>query len=153
LGAPSVPPTGSDQGTGAAGNATNLLIAGIVERTIDGQGGLGGIDAFLSKRTGSGTLVWTRVVGTGLNDFGNAATFDSAGNAYMAGDTAGSLSGFTNAGETDLYVARYDASGTPTLLKQWGTSASDVAFGIQVDCERQHLYHRLHQRGARRADK
>ncbi len=125
--------TSSDAANGAAGNATNLLIAGNASATIDGQTPGGGNDAFLSKRTSTGALVWTRVVGTSAVDIGWGAAFDSAGNAYLAGYTTGSLPTFANAGGVDLFVARYDASGTQTLLKQWGTSGDDAAYGVQVD--------------------
>ena len=126
--------TGSDHVGGAAGNATNLLVAGTAAGTIDGQPRVGfQEDAFLSKRTSTGALVWTRVVSTFEVDDGRAAAFDSAGNAYMAGLTLGSLPTFTNAGGFDLFVARYDASGAQTLLKQWGTSGDDRAYGMQVD--------------------
>ena len=126
--------TGSDQAFGAAGNATHLLTAGFVTGTIDGQAHVGfQSDAFLSKRASSGALVWTRVVSTSGVDGGRAAALDSVGNAYMAGFTQGSLTGFTSAGSNDLFVARYDASGTQTLLQQWGTGGDDRAYGMQVD--------------------
>ena len=118
---------------GAAGNATNLLLAGRSPGTIDEQAPAGGQDAFLSTRDSTGAKVWTRVVGTFRDDTGVATAFDSAGNAYLAGYTAGSFSGFDNTGGYDLFVARYDASGNQTLLKQWGTGVGDIAQGIQVD--------------------
>ncbi len=112
----------------AAGNATHLLAAGLTTGTIDGQAGFGGTDAFLSKRDSSGALVWTRVVGTISSDSGRAAAFDGAGNAYLAGYTAASAFG-----SNDLFVARYDASGNRTLLKQWGSIGSDTAYDVEVD--------------------
>ncbi len=126
--------TGSDQVFGAVGNASHLLTAGFATGTIDGQPRVGfQSDAFLSKRASSGALVWTRVVSTSEFDGGRAAAIDSAGYAYMAGLTQGSLPTFTNAGGNDLFVTRYDASGTQTLLKQWGTGGDDRAYGMQVD--------------------
>ena len=128
--------TGTDNAVGAAGNSTNLLVAGVSTGTMDGQVQIGNGDAFLSKRSSTGALVWTRFVGTVQSDYGQAAAFDIAGNAYLAGSTQGSLSGFTNAGNLgsgDLFLARYDASGTQTLLKQWGTSGLDVVYAMTVD--------------------
>lgn len=122
-----------DFARGAAGNATHLLVAGHVNGTVDGQSGFGGLDAMLSKRDSGGALVWTRVVGTSMDDYAKGAAFDNTGNAYMAGLTLGSLPTFTNVGNSDLFVARYDASGTRTLLKQWGTIEGDVATGVAVD--------------------
>ncbi len=110
-----------------AGNATHLLVAGST------NGGLGfPTDAFLSKRDSAGALVWTRTLGTN-GTRGEAAAFDSTGNGYIAGYTDGSLSGFTNAGGDDLFVARYNASGDQTLLKQFGTTSNESATDMKVD--------------------
>ena len=111
-----------------AGNATYLLVAG------ETNGNLGfPTDAFLSKRDTTGAEVWSRTVGTSGNDRGGAAAFDSTGNAYIAGDTDGSLGGFTNAGGDDIFVARYNANGEQTLLKQFGTSSVESATDMKVD--------------------
>ena len=125
--------TGSDAALAAAGNATHLLMAGYATGTIDGQASLGGSDAFLSKRTSTGALVWTRTVGTSATDEAWGAAWDNAGNGYVVGHTAGSLPTFTNPGSFDLFLARYDAGGTQTLLRQWGTSGTEFASDIEVD--------------------
>ena len=125
--------TASDLAFAAAGNATGLLIAGGSRGSFDGQTQAGSQDAFLSKRTITGALVWTRFVGTIRPDIGTGAAFDSAGNAYLAGFTDGTLSGSTNTGGDDLFVARYNASGTRTLLKQWGSTSTDYSSDIEVD--------------------
>ena len=125
--------TTTDFVNGAAGNATHLLVAGRASGTIDGQAQVGVGDAFLSKRDSTGALVWTRVVGTTTTDSGEGTAFDSAGNAYLVGYTAGSMPAFTSAGGFDLFVARYDANGNQTLLKQWGTSSFDFAYNVKVD--------------------
>ena len=116
-----------------AGNATNLLATGFTQSSFDGQTNAGFNDAFLSKRDSTGTVLWTRFVGTSSDDRGSAATFDSAGNGYLAGFTLGSLSGFSNAGASDIFVSRYDPAGNLTLLKQVGTSGSDGASAVKVD--------------------
>ena len=124
---------GTEVAFAAAGNATHLLAAGYAIGTIDGQAQVGGNDAFLSKRTSGGALVWTRVVGSSDRDIGTGTAFDSVGNAYLAGYTSGSLPTFTNAGSSDVFVARYDASGTQTLLKQWVSPGNDQATDVEVD--------------------
>ena len=123
----------TDVAFSAAGNATHLLIAGYATGAIDGQAQVGSNDAFLSKRDSTGALVWTRVVGTSDYDAGSAAAFDSAGSAYLAGLTNGNLPTFTSAGSSDFFIARYDASGTQTLLRQIGSSGQDDAEAMQVD--------------------
>lgn len=116
-----------------AGNATNLLIAGQTIGSFDGQTNAQGFDAFLSKRDSSGTLIWTRFAGTSGNDLGQAAAFDSTGNGYLTGYTTGSFPGFSQLGGGDLFIARYDASGTRTLIKELGTTDLDWAYGVEAD--------------------
>jgi hypothetical protein len=116
-----------------AGNATHLLAAGYTSVGFDSQSIVGGQDAFLTKRTSTGAVVWTRLAGTASEDSGEAATFDSAGNGYVAGYTRGSFTGFINAGSYDLFVARYDSAGNQTLLQQLGTDVGDFASDVEVD--------------------
>lgn len=123
----------SDVAYAASGNATNLLVGGLTLGSFDGQTNAGADDAFLSKRTSTGALVWTRTVGTTAVDRGGGVAFDSVGNAYLTGHTAGSLPTFTNPGANDLFLSRYDANGTRTLLKQWGTTGNDLANDVEVD--------------------
>ncbi|MEO6567702.1 MAG: SBBP repeat-containing protein [Opitutaceae bacterium] len=133
LGTASFGTSGYDEIAGAAGNATHLLIAGFTEGSFDGQVNSGNGDAFLSKRDSAGALVWTRFVGTSEVEGLAAAAFDLAGNAYLAGTTSGSLNGSTNAGEEDLFVARYGGTGSRTLLKQIGGTRGEFPRAIEVD--------------------
>jgi hypothetical protein len=111
-----------------AGNASDLLVAG---RTNAGLAGP--TDAFLSKRDSTGAELWTRTIVTSGKDSGGATAFDTTGNGYIAGLTAGSLSGSTNAGGDDIFVARYNAAGDRTLLKQFGTNSHEFANDMKVD--------------------
>jgi hypothetical protein len=108
---------------GVAGNSQHLLVSG----TSRG-------DALLSKFDVTGAVVWTRYAATSGNQGGVAAAFDNAGNAYLAGYTSGSFPGFTHAGGfDDLFLARYDADGEQTLLKQFGTSGTESFSDLEVD--------------------
>lgn len=125
--------SGSDLALALAGNATHLLAAGFTGSSFDGETNAGDLDAFLSKRDNTGAVVWTRFLGTSTTDTGQGAAFDSASNGYLTGRTNGSFSGFTNSGVADLFVARYDPTGSRTLLKQFGTSGNDFAYDVEVD--------------------
>jgi len=46
------------------------------------------------------------------NDYANGVATDSSGNVYVAGDTYGGLDGNTSAGYNDLFVVKYNSSGT-----------------------------------------
>ena len=58
---------------------------------------------------------------------------DSSGNIYVAGYTNGTMDGVTSASGNDLYVLKYDSTGTKEWSKQLGSSSRDEAYGIVVD--------------------
>jgi len=54
------------------------------------------------------------------------------GKNYVTGYTNGGLDG-TNAGYNDLFVVKYNSSGTKQWTKQLGTSSDDFAYGVATD--------------------
>jgi hypothetical protein len=58
---------------------------------------------------------------------------DTAGNVYVTGFTSGSLDGNTNIGGTDMFLVKYNSTGTKQWTRQLGTASSDRGFGIAVD--------------------
>ena len=67
------------------------------------------------------------------NDYANGVATDSSGNVYVTGGTKGGLDGNTSAGDTDLFVVKYNSSGTKQWTKQLGSSGRDSANGIAID--------------------
>jgi len=67
------------------------------------------------------------------NDYANGVATDSSGNVYVTGGTKGGLDGNTSAGNTDLFVVKYNSSGTKQWTKQLGTSGNDNASGVATD--------------------
>ena len=67
------------------------------------------------------------------NDYANGVATDSSGNVYVTGGTKGGLDGNTSAGNTDLFVVKYNSSGTKQWTKQLGTSGRDSANGVATD--------------------
>ena len=98
----------------------NVYISGWTDGSLGGTNA-GGCDAFLSKYDASGTLEWTRQLGTSEYDMSYGVSADGLGNVYISGDTEGSLEG-TNAGGSDAFLSKYDASGTLEWTQQLGTS-------------------------------
>ena len=69
-------------------------------------------DIFLVKYNSSGTRQWTKQLGTSSNELGEGVTTDSSDNIYVTGYTMGSLDGNTKFGNEDIFLVKYDSSGT-----------------------------------------
>ncbi|MFG0284186.1 MAG: SBBP repeat-containing protein [Phycisphaerales bacterium JB039] len=125
--------TSADDGSYAVAvdSAGNAYMSGSTEGSLGGPSA-GGADAFLAQHDASGALLWSRQLGTSADDGSYAVAVDSAGNAYISGDTEGSLGG-PSAGGADAFLARYDASGAPLWTRQFGTSAWDQGRAVAVD--------------------
>jgi hypothetical protein len=109
----------------------NVYISGV---TYDAIGGpvAGSFDMFVAKYASAGSLLWARQLGTGPGDEGVGISADALGNVYVAGLTYGNLAG-TNAGLTDVFLAKYDASGTLQWTRQFGTSNYDDGLSVSAD--------------------
>ncbi len=109
----------------------NVYISGHTDGSLEGPNA-GGRDAFVAKYDGSGTLEWTRQLGTSESDTTYGVSADGMGNVYISGHTRGSLGG-PNTGDLDGFVAKYDASGTLEWTRQLGTSESESCWGVSAD--------------------
>ena len=54
------------------------------------------------------------------------------GNLYISGWTRGSLEGI-NAGGIDVFLSKFDASGTFQWTRQFGTRGDDKGLGVSAD--------------------
>jgi hypothetical protein len=93
---------------------------------------LGSTDAFLTKYDAAGALLWTRQLGSTVDDDGRNVYADGAGNVYISGFTSGSLQG-TNVGLTDAFVSKYNSTGTLQWTRQLGTTSTDYSYGVTAD--------------------
>jgi hypothetical protein len=75
---------------------------------------------------------WIQQFGTPAHDEGARVSADGLGNVYISGGTHGSLTG-TNAGDSDAYIRKYNASGGLLWSRQLGTSGFDYAMGTSAD--------------------
>ena len=77
-------------------------------------------------------IEWIRQYGTTVADVSRGICTN--GNAtFVSGYTSGSFPGFTNAGSSDAYVAKYDPEGNLLWLDQFGTSGTDYAWAVATD--------------------
>ena len=121
-------------GTGVVTDSSgNIYVTGITFGNLDGNTNRGNEDIFLTKYDSSGAKQWTRQWGTSNFDWGKSVATDSSGNIYVTGWTIGNLDGNTNAGSSDIFLTKYDSSGSKQWTRQWGTSGIDWGERVATD--------------------
>ncbi|MCT7997590.1 SBBP repeat-containing protein, partial [Laspinema olomoucense] len=89
-------------------------------------------DAFISKYSSSGDLIWTKQLGSESYEGSTGIAIAPSGEIYITGTTLGTLEG-TNLGSNDIFIAKYSINGDRLWTRQAGTSASDVPYSIVTD--------------------
>jgi hypothetical protein len=91
----------------ASDGAGGILITGATSGSLGGANA-GDQDVFLAKYDDtSGSLQWTRQIGTSASDVSFSVAADGVGTFYLAGVTAGSLAGL-NLGGVDVFLIKYE---------------------------------------------
>jgi uncharacterized protein (TIGR03437 family) len=101
----------------------------------------GGFDAFVSKLSPTGNLVFSTYLGGSADDFGNGIAVDSSGAAYVAGETKSSdfptlnpFQSIMGGGAGDVFVAKVDGSGSSLAYSTYlGGTGEDFANAIALD--------------------
>jgi len=120
-----------EKGNGVTTDSSgNIYVTGSTSGGLDGNTNSGSRDIFLIKYNSSGTKQWTKTSSGGR---GNSVSTDSSGNIYVTGDTYGGLDGNTNSGSYDIFLIKYNSSGTKQWTKQLGTSSGDYGNGVSTD--------------------
>lgn len=139
-----------DSGLGVAVDGTgNAYVTGLsysADFPVTGsafQGTNGGAgDAFLVKiNTAGGPFVYSTLLGGSGLDQGNSVAVDATGNAFITGETGGSIGAVASprpyGGSGDAFVARFNPSlsGSASLIyfTYLGGSLADAGQGIAVD--------------------
>ena len=126
--------TGYDAGFGVTTDSSgNIYVTGETKGHLDGNTNSGRSDIFLVKYNSSGTKQWTKQMGTSSYDEGKGVTTDSSDNIYVTGYTRGGLDGNTNSGWNDIFLIKYNSSGTKQWTKQLGTSKNEQGLGVKTD--------------------
>ncbi|MDB4346063.1 SBBP repeat-containing protein [bacterium] len=140
--ATSIGGTGTDSGEGiATDSGGNVYVIGQYSGSVTiGSTTLpdtGSSDAFVAKYDTSGTVQWATSIGGGGSDYGHGIATDSNGNVYVIGRYNGSVTiGSTTlngTGVSDVFVAKYDTSGTVQWATSIGGTSTDYGFGIATD--------------------
>jgi hypothetical protein len=125
-----------DRSTSVAVDASgNPYISGFTRNSLGGPNA-GGFDAFLMKFDAAGNTLWSRQIGTtgsGAADDSSSIALDSLGNAYISGDTSGSLAAPSAGGGGDAILIKYDSAGNLLWSRQIGTTNYDQSSAVAVD--------------------
>lgn len=101
-----------------------------------------GIDAFATKLSTSGSLIYSTYLGGNGEDTGHAIAVDTANNAYITGNTTSSNYPTANAIQTtigpgfggDAFVTKLNSAGSSLVYSTYlGGSTLDTGRGIAVD--------------------
>lgn len=118
--------------TDAAGN---LYVTGYTGDALDGNSSSGSWDIFLMKFDANGNWLWTRQDGTGQEDEGKAVCVDKSGNIYITGYVKGNFHGITRVGSSDIFISKYNSSGSRLWSALFGSTTVDEGFGIACDAD------------------
>jgi len=117
----------------AVDSSDNIYVAGFTNGGLDGNTSSGKHDILLVKYNSGGSKQWLQQFGSSKNDFGLGVNVDSKGNIYVTGYTEGGLDGKTNSGERDIFLVKYNSSGTKQWTQQLGTPTFEEGNGVAVD--------------------
>lgn len=100
--------------------------------------GAGSSDIFLVKYNPAGNVLWAKSTGGTNNEEPYSIALDNSRNIYVGGlFTSASISfGFTtitNAGSADIFLAKYDSSGTALWARSIGGTGGDRANSLVID--------------------
>ncbi len=125
--------SGHDRGIDIATDKLgNIYITGSTSGNLSGNN-YGKEDIFLIKFDSSGTIHWTKQIGTAETDEGYGITLNDSGNVYVTGITYGGLDGNSNLGNSDIFFISYDTLGNKQWTKQFGTTNEDCGNDIGLD--------------------
>jgi Beta-propeller repeat len=139
--------SGGSQSQGiAVDNSGNIYITGYFGGSVTfGTTTLvsaGGADVFIVKYDSGGNVVWARRAGGTTVDYGHAIAVSGGGDVYVMGyfmgtsnfnnPSAPGSNEITSAGSDDIFLAKYDNSGTFQWAKRAGGSSSDIGYGLAV---------------------
>jgi hypothetical protein len=133
----------------AVDGSGNALVTGYFEGTADfdpGSGAVnlsssGGYDVFLAKYDASGGLVWAKAMGGTNYEYGRSVAVDGSGNAVVTGYFEGTADfdpgsgevNLTTVGNSDVFLAKYDASGGLVWAKAMGGGSFEQGQSVAVD--------------------
>jgi hypothetical protein len=133
----------TDWAFSVANRSGDIYLTGYFQSsTIDFGGGAltnaGSYDIFLAKFDSNGNHKWSKRFGGSGGDVGNSVSVDISGNVYVIGYFESSTIDFgggalTNAGNQDVFLAKFDSNGNHLWSKKFGGSSGDIGYSVSVD--------------------
>jgi hypothetical protein len=117
----------------AVDSSNNIYVTGYTDGGLDGNSSSGKQDFFLTKYNSSGTKEWTKQEGSSGDDFAYGVAVDSSDNIYVTGYTDKKFHGNNNSGRFDIFLVKYNSSGTKQWTQQLGTPTFEEGNGVAVD--------------------
>jgi hypothetical protein len=126
----------------------NSIVAGHFGGTINFGGtsltSAGGQDVFVAKYSPAGVLQWAKRFGDAYDQFAYGVSVDSGNNIVVVGCFAGTVTfggGLLSEvatpsfyySQTDIFVAKLNASGGHVWSRSFGSSGAEAAYGVAVD--------------------
>jgi len=102
---------------------------------------VGFTDIFLVKYAPGGNVLWASSAGGSDNDYATSLSLDARGNIYVTGYFysqtiafgSTTLSNDTNNATCDIYVAKFNSSGSPAWANSAGGTQNDQAASVKAD--------------------
>lgn len=125
--------SGNEELGGIFADGIDIHLAGSTYGQLPDQVNVGSWDAFVVQYGKAGRALWTRQFGTTAADKAKAVAVHTATGVYVTGYTMGDFPGYSNAGNQDVFVSRYDFIGRHVWTTQFGSDAADRAMAIHAD--------------------
>ncbi len=125
----------------AVDGSGSVFVTGGFRDTVDFGGGnlvsAGSYDIFLAKFNASGVHQWSKRFGDASEDLGRGVAVDGSGNVLVTGYFYGTANfgggNLTSAGSSDIFLAKYDASGVHQWSRRFGGSSEDSGYAVALD--------------------
>ena len=133
----------------AVDGSGNVYITGTFQGTVDfdpsgGTSNLtsaGNTDVYFAKYSSSGVLTWAKNIGGTGADVSNGIVVDGSGNVYITGyfnstadfDPNAGTSNLVSNGGTDIFLAKYNSSGSLTWANKIGGTSNELGRAVALD--------------------
>jgi len=134
--------TAADLGSAIAADAAgNVYVHGIFTGTVSFGGtaliSAGSTDLFLAKYNTGGVHLWSKRFGDAASQSASDLAVDASGNSVITGEFNGAvdfgLGTLTSAGGYDIYLARFNTSGTALWGKRFGDAALQYSHSVDIN--------------------